>query len=166
MGSVGRVALPPDYRIGPGDQIDIQLVGRLEVIRHQVVVDPEGNISLPPLGQVSVDKLTTVEAQRKVNEQLRGLFRFTDATLSIGVPRCFEVVLTGEVERPGSTQASAMRRIHEVILLSGGVTSRGSVRYVDLISRTGAPAFASYSLSQALCRPRRATPCCGMELSP
>jgi protein involved in polysaccharide export with SLBB domain len=138
VGNVGRIAVPPDYRIGPGDQIDIQLVGRLEVIRQQVVVDPEGNISLPPLGHVSVDKLTTVEAQRKVNEQLRGLFKFTDATLSIGVPRCFEVVLTGEVERPGSTQASAMRRIHEVILLSGGVTSRGSVRYVDLISRTGA----------------------------
>lgn len=137
MGNVGRIALPPDYRIGPGDQIDVQLVGRLEVIRQQVVVDPEGNISLPPVGQIHIDKLTALEAQRKVNEQLRGLFRFTDATMSIGVPRCFEVVLTGEVERPGSTQASAMRRIHEVILLSGGVTPRGSVRYVDLISRSG-----------------------------
>jgi protein involved in polysaccharide export with SLBB domain len=139
VGNVGRISLPPDYRIGPGDQIEVQLAGRLEVVRQGVVVDPEGNISLPPVGQVPVNRLTVVEAQRKVNEQLRGLFRFTDATLSIGVPRCFEVVLTGEVERPGSTQASAMRRIHEVILLSGGVTSRGSVRYVDLISRIGPP---------------------------
>jgi len=138
VGSGGRVALPLDYRIGPGDQIDVQLAGRLEVARQQAVVDPEGSISLPPVGRVHVDRLTVLEAQRKVNEQLRGLFKFMDATLSIGVPRCFEVVLTGEVERPGATQASAMRRIHEVILLSGGVTSRGSVRYVDLISRTGA----------------------------
>jgi protein involved in polysaccharide export with SLBB domain len=136
-GNVGRISLPPEYRIGPGDQIDVQLAGRLDVVRQQVVVDPEGNISLPPVGVVHVEKLTILEAQRKVNESLRTLFRFTDAILSIGVPRCFEVVLTGEVERPGSTQASAMRRIHEVILLSGGVTPRGSVRYVDLISRTG-----------------------------
>lgn len=136
-GNAGRIALPPDYRIGPGDQVDVQLTGRLEVTRQQVVVDPEGNISLPPVGQVQVDKLTVVDAQRRVNERLRTLFRFTDATLSVGIPRCFEVVLTGEVERPGSTQASAMRRIHEVILLVGGVTARGSVRYVDLISRGG-----------------------------
>ncbi|MGH6692717.1 MAG: polysaccharide biosynthesis/export family protein, partial [Gammaproteobacteria bacterium] len=136
-GNVGRIALPLDYRIGPGDQIDVQLSGRLEVTRQSVVVDPEGNISLPPLGIVHVDRLTVLEAQRRVNERLRTLFRFTDATLSVGVPRCFEVVLTGEVERPGATQASAMRRIHEVVLLAGGVTPRGSIRYVDLISRTG-----------------------------
>lgn len=138
VGSVGRVALPPDYRIGPGDQIDVQLAGRLDVSRQQVVVDPEGNISLPPVGIVQVDRLTVLDAQRRVNERLRTLFRYTDATLSVGVPRCFEVVLTGEVERPGATQASAMRRIHEVVLLAGGVTPRGSIRYVDLISRTGA----------------------------
>jgi protein involved in polysaccharide export with SLBB domain len=137
--SVARVALPPDYRLGPGDQIDVQLAGRLEVVRQQVVVDPEGNISLPPLGLVHVDKLTPLEAQRLLNERLRTLFRFTDATLGIGTPRCFEVVLTGEVERPGSIQASAMRRVHDVILLSGGVTSRGSVRYVELIPKTGSP---------------------------
>lgn len=134
---MGRVALPPDYRIGPGDQIDVQLSGRVDVARQQVVVDPEGNILMPPVGQVHVGKLTVVEAQRKVNEQLRTLFRFTDATLSISVPRCFEIVLTGEIERPGTTLASAMRRIHEVILLAGGVTPRGSVRYVDVISRNG-----------------------------
>lgn len=137
VGNVGRVALPSDYRIGPGDQIDVQLSGRVDVTRQQVVVDPEGNILLPPVGYIRVDSLTVVDAQRKVNEQLRTLFRFTDATLSISVPRCFEVVLTGEVERPGSTLTSAMRRIHEVILLAGGVSPRGSVRYVDVISRSG-----------------------------
>ena len=137
LGSVGRVALPPDYRIGPGDVIDVQLSSRLEVIERRVSVDPEGNLALPPVGQIYVDKLTVPEAQRRMNERLRTLFRYTDAAISVNIPRCFEVVLTGEVERPGSTQASAMRRIHEVILLSGGVTSRGSVRYVDLISRNG-----------------------------
>ncbi|MGH6691551.1 MAG: polysaccharide biosynthesis/export family protein, partial [Gammaproteobacteria bacterium] len=119
---MGRVALPPDYRIGPGDQIDVQLSGRVDVARQQVVVDPDGNILMPAVGQVHVGKLTVVEAQRKVNEQFRTLFKFTDATLSISVPRCFEIVLTGEIERPGTTLASAMRRIHEVILLAGGVT--------------------------------------------
>ncbi len=139
LGNVGRVALPPDYRLGPGDQIDVQVTNRLEVTRLQVFVDPEGSVSLPPAGQVSVNGLTLIEAQRKVNQQLRELFRYTDVVLTVTTPRCFGVVITGEVERPGSTQASAMRRVHEVIMLSGGVTPRGSVRFVELFPPTGAP---------------------------
>jgi protein involved in polysaccharide export with SLBB domain len=135
FGNVGRVALPPDYRLGPGDQLDVQLTNRLEVTKLQLLVDPEGFVSLPPAGLIGVNGLTILEAQQKVNQQLRTLFRYTDAVLSVSVPRCFAVTITGEVERPGSTQASAMRRVHEVILLSGGITPRGSVRFVELYPR-------------------------------
>lgn len=137
LGNVGRIAIPPDYQLGPGDQIDVQLTSRLEVIRQQLVVDAMGFISLPPAGQIEVDRLTVAEAQQRVNERLRGMFRYTDALLSVPVPRCFGVVITGEVERPGATLASAMRRVHEVILLSGGITPRGSVRFVELFPKTG-----------------------------
>jgi protein involved in polysaccharide export with SLBB domain len=135
----GRVALPPDYRLGPGDQIDVQITNRLEVSKLQVIVDPEGSISLPPAGQTDVNGLTLLDAQRKINQQLRELFRYTDVVLSVSTPRCFSVVITGEVERPGSMQASATRRVHEVITLSGGVTPRGSVRFVELFPQTGTP---------------------------
>lgn len=139
LGNVGRVALPPDYRLGPADQIDIQITNRLEVTKLQVIVDPEGYISLPPAGLLAVSGLTILEAQQRANQQLRTLFRYTDTIFSVPVPRCFEVVLTGEVERPGATQASAMRRVHEVILLSGGVTPRGSVRFVELYPKPEEP---------------------------
>jgi protein involved in polysaccharide export with SLBB domain len=59
--------------------------------------------------------------------------------MSLTTPRCFGVVISGEVERPGLIQASAMRRVHEVVLLSGGVTPRGSVRFVELYPRADAP---------------------------
>jgi protein involved in polysaccharide export with SLBB domain len=138
FGGAGRVALPPDYRLGAGDQIDVQVTNRLEVNRLQIFVDPEGSVSLPPAGQVNVGGLTLLEAQRKVNQQLRELYRYTDVVLTVMTPRCFAVVITGEVERPGSMQASATRRVHEVITLSGGVTQRGSVRFVELFPQAGA----------------------------
>lgn len=134
---VGRVALPPDYRLGAGDLIDVQLSSRLEVNKLQVIVDPEGSISLPPAGPLNVNGATVLEAQQRVNQELRRLFRFTGAVLSLSTPRCFEVIITGEVERPGATMASAMRRVHEVIVLSGGVTPRGSVRFVELFPPSG-----------------------------
>jgi polysaccharide export outer membrane protein len=139
IGNVGRVALPQDYRLGPGDQIDVQITNRLEVNKVQVMVDPEGNVTLPPAGQVNVNGLTLLETQQKINQQLRQVFRYTDVVLSLQLPRCLNVVITGEVERPGATQASAIRRVHEVVLLSGGVTPRGSVRFVELFPATGTP---------------------------
>jgi len=42
----------PEYRLGPGDVLEVQIAGRLDVERSQVVVDPTGAISVPPLGSI------------------------------------------------------------------------------------------------------------------
>jgi polysaccharide export outer membrane protein len=135
--SFGRISPPPDYRLGPGDVVEVQLAGRLEVTRQTLTVDPEGAITLPPVGAIPVDRLTLLEAQRAISERVRGLFRFTDVTLSIQSPRCFEVMISGEVERPGSLQAAATRRVHDIVTAVGGVTQRGSVRHVQVTRKDG-----------------------------
>lgn len=129
-----RVAPGPEYRLGPGDVVDIQIIGRLDATRQQVTVDTEGRLNVPPLGAVEVGGLSLQEANRKVGEYARGLLRFVDVTVSVLVPRCFEVVLSGEIEHPGAIQASAVRRVHEVVLAAGGITPRGSLRHVTIVS--------------------------------
>jgi len=120
----------PDYKLGSGDVIDVQIAGRLEVTRQQVVVDAEGLIAIPPIGAIEVGGLTLREANRRISERARALLRFADIGVSVFQPRCFEVVLSGEVEHPGSVQSSALRRVHEVLLAAGGITPRGSLRRV------------------------------------
>jgi protein involved in polysaccharide export with SLBB domain len=127
-----RAIAGPDYRLGPGDVVEVQIVGRVDVNRQQVVVDPEGNITLPPLGTVAVGGRTLLEANRLVTARARSIFRFADVSITVQTPRAFEAVVSGEVERPGTLQVTATHRLHEVILATGGVTSRGSVRHVQL----------------------------------
>lgn len=136
-GGPGMRVPSPDYKLGPGDLMDVQIVGRLDVVRQQVVIDPEGFVSIPPVGSIEVGRLTLREVNRRISEEARGMFRFADVTVSVLVPRCFEVVLSGEVERPGAVQAAAVRRVHEVILAAGGITPRGSLRRV-VVTRDGA----------------------------
>lgn len=131
-----RAVPSPDYKLGSGDVLDIQIAGRLEVTRQQVVVDPEGVLNIPPVGSIAVGGLTLREANRLITERHRTLFRYGDVTLSVTAPRCFEVVLSGEVEHPGSIQAAALRRVHEVLLAAGGITPRGSIRRV-VVNRRG-----------------------------
>ncbi len=137
FGGNGARVPGPDYRLGPGDVLDIQIAGRLDVTRQQFVIDPDGFVSIPPVGSIEVGRLTLREANRRIFEEARTLLRFVDVTVSVLVPRCFEVVLSGEVERPGSIQAAAVRRVHEVLLAAGGITPRGSLRRV-VITRDGA----------------------------
>jgi len=127
----------PDYRLAPGDLLDVQIAGRLDVIRQQTFVDLEGVINVPPLGALPVGGLTLLEAHRRVSERARDVFKFADATITVVTPRTFEVTVSGEVERPGTVQTTAMRRVYDVILDAGGVTARGSTRNIALMRRSG-----------------------------
>jgi protein involved in polysaccharide export with SLBB domain len=133
----GRTVPGPDYRLGPGDVLEVQIAGRLDVERSQVIVNPAGAISVPPLGSIAVGGLTLLEAQRRVAGRASSVFRFADVTLAVSAPRTVEVTLSGEVERPGTLTASALRRLHEVILDAGGITPRGSMRRVQVSRKSG-----------------------------
>lgn len=123
----------PDYILGPGDVLDVLISGRLEVSRLQVIVDPEGAVNLPPLSAIPVAGLTLLEANRRIGERARLLFRYAEVSVAVASPRSFEITISGEVERPGTVQVLATQRLHEVILTqAGGITPRGSVRRVEL----------------------------------
>jgi protein involved in polysaccharide export with SLBB domain len=107
------------------------------VVRQQAFVDIEGAINVPPLGAIPVSGLTLLEAHRRVSERAREVFKFADATLTVVAPRTFEVIVSGEVERPGTVQTTAMRRVYDVILEAGGITARGSTRNLALLGRGG-----------------------------
>src|SRR5262245_47138454 len=61
LGPIRSIA-GPDYRLGNGDVLEVQIAGRLEVTRMQVIVDPEGAVNVPPLGAIHVGGLTLLEA--------------------------------------------------------------------------------------------------------
>jgi protein involved in polysaccharide export with SLBB domain len=131
-----RVIPGPDYRLGPSDQLDVQIAGRLEVSRQQLVVDPEGVINIPPIGAIPVQGRTVLEAQRAISERARAVYRFVDVSISVANARCVELPIAGEVEHPAVYQVSGVRRVQEAIVLAGGVSPRGSVRHVR-VTRNG-----------------------------
>jgi protein involved in polysaccharide export with SLBB domain len=132
-----RAVPGPDYRVGPGDLLDVQIAGRLEVIHSQVAVDLEGAVNMPPLGSIPLSGLTLLEAHRRIAARAHAIYKFVDVTVAVIAPRTFEITVSGEVERPGTMMVSATRRLHEVTLEAGGVTPRGSVRRVLVTRKSG-----------------------------
>jgi protein involved in polysaccharide export with SLBB domain len=128
---VTDVPVPSEYVVGPGDRLEVQLIGNTKG-RHSLVVNRDGRVNFPELGPIAVSGLRFEEAkariEARVNEQMIG----TTAVVSIGDLRSIRVFVLGEAERPGSYTVSGLATITNALFASGGVRLIGSLRNIQL----------------------------------
>jgi protein involved in polysaccharide export with SLBB domain len=119
----------PDYVVGPGDGLAIDLWGSVSQ-RFQRTVDREGRISLPEAGPVLVSGKTLGDVQLTLQEILRNQFRAVSTNVSISRLRTIRVYVVGEVVEPGAYDLSSLSSAINALVAAGGVTERGSLRTI------------------------------------
>lgn len=119
------------YRIGPGDVLDIALVGDLTRV-SPVVVAPEGTVLVPGVGPARVLGLNIDEAERRIRDVVLRYYRNVDVKVSLAQVRSFKVFVVGDVAAPGVRNATAATRVSEVL---PDAANDGSVRHRNVILR-------------------------------
>ena len=117
----------PDYVIGPGDGLEIDLWGGVSQ-RLFRVVDREGRVSLPEAGPLLVSGRNLGDAQQAVQQVLRTEFRNISADVSVSRLRTVRVYVVGDVAEPGAYDISSLSTPLNALFAAGGVTPRGSLR--------------------------------------
>ena len=117
----------PDYVIGPGDGLEIDLWGGVSQ-RLFRVVDREGRVSLPEAGPLLVSGRNLGEAQQAVQQMLRTQYRDISADISLSRLRTVRVYVVGDVAEPGAYDISSLSTPLNALFAAGGVTPRGSLR--------------------------------------
>ncbi|MEK7406329.1 MAG: SLBB domain-containing protein, partial [Acidobacteriota bacterium] len=117
----------PDYVIGPGDGLMIDLWGSLSQ-RLQRIVDREGRVALPEVGPILVTGRTLGQVQEGVQAVLRRQFREVQAEVSLSRLRTVRVYVVGDVEHPGAYDISSLSTPLNALYAAGGPTDRGSLR--------------------------------------
>jgi protein involved in polysaccharide export with SLBB domain len=117
----------PEYVLGPGDGLNIDLWGGVSQ-RLQRVVDRQGRVSLPEAGLVEVAGRNLGDVQHLVQSVLRTQFRDVEADVSLSRLRTVRVYVVGDVERPGAYDVSSLSTPLNAVYEAGGPTSRGSLR--------------------------------------
>ncbi|MEY2414437.1 MAG: hypothetical protein QOD84_3043, partial [Acidobacteriaceae bacterium] len=117
----------PDYVLGPGDGLSIDLWGAVSQ-RLRRVVDREGRVSLPETGSIQVAGKTLGDVQHMVQSALRTQFRDVQADVSLARLRTVRVYVVGDVQRPGAYDVSSLSTPLNALYEAGGPTSRGSIR--------------------------------------
>lgn len=88
-------------------------------------ISSRGNVSLPLLGEVSLDGLTAAEAEKMIEDKYMQTY-IKDPHVSIFIKEHFiqQVTIVGEVKNPGTYDYSSRQRLLDAIALSGGLTDK------------------------------------------
>lgn len=119
----------PDYIVGPGDGLTINLWGGVSQ-RLVRTVDRQGRIALPEVGPLLVSGRSLGDVQMTVQQILRTQYRDTSADVSLSRLRTVRVYVVGEVVAPGAYDISSLSTPLNALMEAGGVTPRGSLRKV------------------------------------
>ena len=119
----------PDYIVGPGDGLSIDLWGGVSQ-RMTRTVDRQGRISLPESGPVLVSGQTLAEVQQTVQKVLRGNYRDVSADVSLSRLKTVRVYVVGDVAQPGAYDISSLSTPLNALFEAGGISDRGSLRTI------------------------------------
>jgi polysaccharide export outer membrane protein len=119
----------PDYVLGPGDGLNINLWGSVSQRLHRVV-DREGLLSLPEIGSLQVSGRTIADTQHMVQVALRSQYKSLDADISLDKLRTVRIYVVGDVTRPGAYDVSSLSTPLNALYEAGGPTAKGSMRIV------------------------------------
>jgi len=118
-----RSSFITDYLLGPGDIIDIQVLGVPELTK-KLQINQAGEILLPFVEAVRVDGLTIFELQKKLESLLsQTVLRDPHVSVTIQEYRSQPIHLLGEVNSPGTYQLKHAMRVVDVLSLAGGFSS-------------------------------------------
>ena len=129
-----NIATPPNYRLGPGDEVIIDIWGASEnTIRQQI--SPDGTINIGELGPLYLSGMTVEKAQDFLTKELRKIYSDTNNQIrvTLGNTRTIHINVMGEVVQPGTYALSAFSTVFHALYRAGGVNDIGSLRKVQLV---------------------------------
>ena len=125
----------PSYRLGPEDQLRISVWDNKE-LTLDLVVRPDGKISMPLLQDVPAEGLTAAELAANIQEKLSAFIVNPEVTvivLQVNAPKYY---LIGYVARPGTYPLRGDTSVLQALALAGGLTQFASPRSIKLIRAT------------------------------
>ena len=135
------VATPSDYRLGPGDELIINLFGASE-ITYSVQITRNGNVKFDKLAPVYLSGLSIRSASKRLKQRLSKIYtglntnnpiEKVDLELSLQKARSIVVNITGQVEAPGTYTISGFSSVLNALYAAGGPNDVGTYRDINII---------------------------------
>lgn len=144
---IGDLPVPPDYIVSPGDEINIQVYGKLNE-QYSLVVRRDGFINIPNLGPFSVVGKRFSQVREELHSKFQQQIIGVQIAVSMGELHAMQVYILGDARQPGAYQLSSLATATQAILAAGGIADSGSLRQIQV--RRGSSVVAEIDLYQLL----------------
>lgn len=134
-GSVTNALVPsanPSYTVGSGDLLSIS-VWKEKELSPTVIVRPDGKISMPLIGELSILGMTPVEVEKLLREQLEAIVVNPRVTVTVVEIHSRMVYITGEVSRPGAYPLNGPLGVLQLIAQAGGLTEFAARKKICIV---------------------------------
>ena len=147
-----KVPVPPaEYLIGPDDVLAVNVWKEPEISRT-LPVRPDGNISLPLVGDLTASGRTPAQLQNEIRQQLTAYLSNPEVAVVLQEAKSHKFNIVGEVQKPGTYVISGPMTILDAIALAGGLRdfARQTKIYVLRFNADGSRARVPFNYKQVI----------------
>ncbi len=126
-----------DYKIAPGDVLEISVYGEESLNRKDLVVRPDGKTSFPLVGDVQVGGLTTVQAKEALEQSLHEYIPSAVASVSVMQLGSLQYYVVGKVNKPGMYNVAKPLTVLQALAMAGGLTTFAEESKIVILRNSG-----------------------------
>ena len=126
-----NLATPQNYRLGPGDEVNIDIWGASQESITETI-SPDGYVTVEDIGLIQLSGLSVSQAKAKLRNVLGARYQGSRIELTIGQTRTITISVMGEVKAPGTYTMSAFATVYNALYMAGGPNEIGTLRNVKV----------------------------------
>jgi polysaccharide export outer membrane protein len=131
-----EIVVDPSYIIGPMDTLEIQVWKEPDFSR-QVLVRPDGKITLPLIGDILASGMNTMGLKALLSERLKDFVSKPEVTVIVLESRSKNFYIIGKVTQPGTYPLNPDMTVLQAISVAGGLAEWADKESIRIIRRSG-----------------------------
>ena len=142
IGAFSGSPIYSSYKLGPGDQIDVNLIigDNAMSLDYSFSIGPDGSIFFPRIGEINLLGLSIEEAKRKTDSQIRKIYKEKYVlSFRLRMPRQVQLYLTGSENRPFFVGEKNFVSVYGEVSKAGRFEYLPNKKFSDYISYAGGP---------------------------
>ena len=140
--------MPTDYVIGTDDILSI-VFWRDADMTQEVTVRPDGNITLPLLGDIKAAGLKPSELRDQIAKTAGKFIEDPNVTVVVRQINSRNVFITGGVTRPGPYPVSGQMTVLQLITVAGGLTEFADAKNIRILrTENGQTTFLKFNYNE------------------
>lgn len=136
-GDPSAPALPEDYVIGLEDILSVNVWKEPELSVKEVVVRPDGKISVPLVGDIQASDLTPMQLQERLTERMKEYVAAPSVTIVVLRIGSRSVSIVGQVAKPGIYYLGAPMTVLELLARAGGIGPDAEEKKIAIVRTEG-----------------------------